>query len=116
MRCSDNPGMAKVTPRFKTKPRHFIREWRKFRHLTQAQLAERADLTHGAISQLENAEVNYTQPTLEALADALQCSPGDLIMRRPDDPDAPWSIWDNLKPEQRKQAVRLLKALKDEAA
>lgn len=65
------------------RPRHFIREWRKFRGLTQERLAERVDVTAGAISQLENGIVSYTQPTLEALAYALQCEPGDLLSRDP---------------------------------
>lgn len=88
--------MRKVQPRLKARgPRHFIREWRKHRGLTLEQLAERVGLTHGAISQLERGETNYTQPTLEAIADALQCEPADLIMRRPD--AETWSIWDDVK-------------------
>lgn len=77
--------MAKtITPHPKpAKPRHFLREWRKYRRLTQEKLAERTELTSGAISQLENGIVNYTQPTLEALAYALSCEPGDILSRDP---------------------------------
>lgn len=100
--------MRKVTSRFKQRgPRHFIREWRKHRGLTLEQLAERVGLTHGAISQLERGETNYTQPTLEAIAEALDCEPADLIMRRPDGPT--WSIWDEVRglpeDEQRRLAA-----------
>lgn len=100
--------MRKVTSRFKQRgPRHFIREWRKHRGLTLEQLAERVGLTHGAISQLERGETNYTQPTLEAIAEALDCEPADLIMRRPDSPT--WSIWDEVRglpeDEQRRLAA-----------
>lgn len=70
-------------PSSRRKANHFIREWRKHRKLTQEALAERANLTPGAISQLENGLINYTQPTLEALALALWCSPGDLLSRDP---------------------------------
>lgn len=74
----------KITPHPKPKKAtHFIREWRKHRHLTQEQLAERIDVTSGTISQLENGLINYTQPTLEALAYALSCSPGDLLSTDP---------------------------------
>lgn len=38
-----------------------------------------AGLTPGAISQLETGVVAYTQPTLEALAEALGCQPGDML-------------------------------------
>lgn len=108
--------MAKVQTRFKNpkRVRHFIREWRKHRGLSMEELAERVELTHGAISQLERGIVNYTQPTLEALAEALGCEPADLIMRNPLDDEAPWTIWDSLKPVQQKQAIRLMKALADE--
>lgn len=63
---------------------HFIREWRNDRKLTQEKLAEKIGSTSGAISQLENGIINYTQPTLEAIAKALGCQPGDLLNRRPE--------------------------------
>ncbi|MGN6772653.1 MAG: helix-turn-helix domain-containing protein [Rhizobiaceae bacterium] len=63
--------------------RHFVYEWRKHRRLTQERLAELADLTPGAISQLETGTVAYTQPTLEALAEALGCRPGDMLLVDP---------------------------------
>lgn len=74
----------KITPHPKPKKaKHYLREWRKYRGLTQEVLAERTELTSGAISQLENGIINYTQPTLEALAYALNCEPGDLLSRDP---------------------------------
>lgn len=77
--------VEKNSPARKTdKASHFIHAWRKYRRLTQEQLAERIDMTSGAISQLENGIINYTQPTLEAIADALGCQPGDLLSRMPD--------------------------------
>lgn len=63
--------------------RHFLHEWRKYRGLTQDELAEMAGLTSGAISQLENGIFAYKQPTLEALADALECQPGDILSVNP---------------------------------
>jgi transcriptional regulator with XRE-family HTH domain len=109
--------MDKVTTRFKTgKPRHFIRQWRKFRGLTQVRLAERIGQTHGAISQLERGLVGYTQPTLEALAEALQCEPGDLITRDPS--SEIWSIWDQVRklpPEEQKRVVAIVQALQNAA-
>ena len=77
--------MAKVKARFKSgHPRHFIREWRKFRGLTLERLAERLEVTAGAISQLERGDTNYTQPMLEALAEALQTTPGALVSWPPE--------------------------------
>lgn len=77
--------MAKVKSRLKhTGPRHFIREWRKFHGLTLEQLAERIEVTAGALSQLERGQTNYTQPMLEALARELKTSPGALVSWPPD--------------------------------
>jgi transcriptional regulator with XRE-family HTH domain len=96
--------------------RHFIREWRKHRGLTQEKLADRIGTTKASISRIETGEQPYTQDFLEAAADALMAEPGSLVMRNPLDPDGPWSVWDDLPPAQRKQALRLLRALRDEEA
>lgn len=110
-----NVWMAKVRTNFKPpKPRHFIRQWRKHRGLTQEQLAEIVGVTHGAISQLERGETGYTQPMLEALAAAMHCEPADLIMRDPSQPGAPWSIWDNLKPAAREKALDYMRFLQQQ--
>jgi transcriptional regulator with XRE-family HTH domain len=100
--------MAKVKARFKTgHPRHFIREWRKFRGLTLERLAERIDVTAGAVSQLERGDTNYTQPMLEALADALQTTPGALVSWPPEkDP--------NLQATMPSGPKSVLRALADE--
>lgn len=108
----------KVVTRFKGHDRKptFIRAWRKHRGLTLEQLSERTDMTPGNLSEIERGQTAYTQTTLEGLAYALSCEPADLLMRNPLDTEAPWSIWDALKPDQRRQAIRLLKALVDEKA
>lgn len=106
-----------VTPHPKPRRRRlFLREWRKYRRLTQERLADQADLTQGMISQLEGGKSDYTGELLERLADALSCDPVDILIRNPLDVDAPWSIWDRLKPEQRKQAIRMLKTFIDDEA
>jgi transcriptional regulator with XRE-family HTH domain len=86
----------------------FIREWRKHRGLNQEALAERIAVSQETISRLERGQIAYTQPMLEALADALRCSPADLIMRDPTSPNSIWSIWDQIPATQRTQAFRIL--------
>lgn len=109
--------MPKVTPHPKPpRRRTFIRQWRQHRGLTIEQLAERVGVTHGAISQLERGLVNYTQPMLEAIADALMCEPADLLMRDPTREDAIWSIYDQLEPAQRNEAVDFMRYLRDRKA
>lgn len=104
--------MAKVKPNFKTRRKTFIRQWRKHRGLTLDRLSDRIGVTSGALSQLERGDVSYTQSMLEALAEALACEPADLLMRDPTDPEGIWSIWDQLEPAQRRQAIEVLHALR----
>ena len=106
-------GMAKPPiPKRRDRRALFLRQWRKHRNLTQATLAERSGVSQGLISQLENNTTDYSGETLAALAFALNCDEADLIMRDPTDSEAPWSIWETLKPVEKRQAVEILKGLK----
>lgn len=112
----DNISMTKrVVPHLKpAKPRYFFKEWRKHRGFTQEELAEVVGVTASSISQLETGKQGFTDTTLVALADALSCGPGDLLMRNPLDKEAPWSVWDNLKnapPEQRRQIFAVVETM-----
>jgi transcriptional regulator with XRE-family HTH domain len=89
----------------------FVREWRRYRNLTQEQLAGRLGTTKTSISRIEAGEQAYTQDFLEACAEALMCEPADLLIRDPSDPDGMWSIWDHAKPAERRQMVELAKVL-----
>lgn len=93
------------------KRRTFIKEWRKHRGLTQEALAERVGMSPGNVSLIERGLQNYTQETLEAFGDALQCEPADLLMRNPLDSEGIWSVWDQAKPAQRAQIVEIAKTL-----
>lgn len=103
---------AGVTIRPMAKHRHFIREWRKFRGLTQDQLAERIGINRAYLSKIESGKRRYDQPFLEAAAEVLRCEVADLIIRDPTDPDGIWSIWDTLGPTQRSQVVEIARTLK----
>ncbi len=97
-------GMAKkVTPRLKTdRPTYFFKAWRKYRRLTQQQLADRIDSAVSTISQLENGQQGFTDSTLMALADALMCEPGDLLSR---DPNVEGTVVDLLRLIREKDAA-----------
>lgn len=101
-------GMAQKRQR----RRWFLREWRRYRNLSQEALASRIGKTQGLISQLERNQTSYTGDLLEALADALMCEPADLLIRNPTDPNAPWSIWDTLPPTERNVALSFMRNLK----
>jgi len=98
------------------KPRHYIREWRKYRGLSQERLAERIERTHGAISQLERGITTYQQETLEALAYALNCDPADLLRPPPtNDQTALAQFVSRLNETQQKRALQVLRAAIDDS-
>jgi transcriptional regulator with XRE-family HTH domain len=90
----------------------FLREWRKYRGLTQQELADRAGMTNTAVSHLERGAKGYTQGSLEALARALECEPADLLARDPSSDEPLWAAWDGLSDEERPRAIAVIKALK----
>jgi len=90
------------------RPRHFIRQWRKKRGLTLEQLAGRLDVATSSISQLERGKQGYSQPMLEAIADALQTEPANLLMRDPTAEDAIWSIEEQLKSIDPRKRIEIL--------
>ena len=74
----------KVHPNFKAeRPRYHFRAWRKYRGLTQQQVADRTSLSESAVSQIENGKQGWTDSTLAELAFAYNCEPGDLLSRDP---------------------------------
>jgi len=98
--------------------RVFIGEWREYRdHMTQDQLAAAvADLTgrgfSGAtLSRIENSKNPYAQWQLEALAEILDCSPGDLISRNPLDKEPDDLLLARLSPRNREAALTMIRAL-----
>lgn len=94
--------------------RHFIKEWREYRGLSQEQLAERIDRTRGLVGQLETYRTNYTAETLEALAHALQCEPWDLLNVDPSKEGQVVDLMGLLRqatPEQRERAIGYIEGL-----
>lgn len=114
----------RTDPRFKKRQLlpTFIKQWREHRGLTQVQLAERvADYlrerglangyTYATLGRLENGEIAYTQPVLEALAFALSTDRASLLMRDPSDSEALWSIWDHAKTGDKAKIVEIAKTI-----
>jgi len=56
-----------------------LREWRKYRGMTQVELAAASGLTQAAIAQIETAKRNPTVETARKFADALNCDIDDLF-------------------------------------
>jgi transcriptional regulator with XRE-family HTH domain len=98
------------------RPHHYIKQWRKHRGLTQEQLAERIGIARSYLTKIERGARRYDQPFLEAAAEALRCAPADLIMRDPTEPESIWSIWEQLSPPERVQAMAVIRAIKGVAS
>lgn len=62
---------------------HFIKEWRMYHELTQAQLAAAIGVSQSNINHIENGKTAYTQTSLEKIAKALNVHPIDLLATDP---------------------------------
>lgn len=96
------------------RPPHFIRQWRKAAGLTQAQLASRVERAVSTISQIETGMQGYSQATLEAIAEALDCEPADLLMRDPTRIDLLWMIRERIEKapaDRQKEVLDVLRVL-----
>lgn len=95
----------------KQKIRWFAKEWRKHRGYNLTQAADILGTTTGHLSDLEKGKKRFNQDHLELMAAAYNCEPADLIMRDPTAPGSIWSIWDQIEPQQREVATRMLEGL-----
>lgn len=90
----------------------FIRAWRKHRGLTLEQLAARlGDMVPSNLSMLERGLRGYVQNTLERIAAELGTDAPTLLSRGPKDGDDIMEIWDQAKPNQRRQIIEIAKTI-----
>jgi transcriptional regulator with XRE-family HTH domain len=100
----------------------YIRAWRKKRGYTLEDMVGRLEAigvatTGATISRIEKGIQPYSQDKLEAIADALDVTPADLLENDPDVPEA--EIIDlirHIDDRQKAQATAVLKALFDKRA
>jgi transcriptional regulator with XRE-family HTH domain len=94
----------------------FVRAWRKYRKLTQEQLAEMVGLTAASISQLETGSQGFTHESLAAFAKALDCTPADLLSYDPRRDDSFWPLLqaaERLEGQPRRQLLRIITSALD---
>lgn len=89
--------------------RHFLREWREAKGLTQQQLADRLDTGKDQVSRFENNKRAMTIDAAAAFGDALGIGPL-AIFRHPDTPSAD-ELLRTASPEQRKQAIAIIETI-----
>lgn len=63
---------------------HYIKEWRKFRGMTQLTLARAADMERSYLSMVETGARQYNEEMILRLAKVLDTSPANLVGRHPD--------------------------------
>jgi len=103
------------------KPRRqtFLRAWRKYRGMTQDQVAEILEMDRSTISKIENGVLPYDQDFLERTSLVYLCEPEDLISIDPLKPDTPRLVSSRMKhatPAQQKQIVELVNVLLGKAS
>jgi transcriptional regulator with XRE-family HTH domain len=100
----------------------YIKEWREKRGLSLRRLADRLEqspggellISHTSIGRIEKGQQPYSQPVLEAIADALGVPASMLLEVNPEKDGDVIDITLRLNkapPELRKQAVDILEAL-----
>lgn len=100
----------------------YIKEWREKRGLSLRRLAERLEntpggdllISHTSIGRIEKGTQPYSQPTLEAIAEALGVTASMLLEVNPEKDGDVIDITLRLNkapPELRQQAINILQAL-----
>jgi transcriptional regulator with XRE-family HTH domain len=87
MKKSEAKMPIRIASNYKHRPT-YLKEWREYRRLSQAQALKALKYkgvacSKPSLSRLENGRQPYSEPILLALADLYQCEPADLISRRP---------------------------------
>lgn len=102
----------------KRRRRWFLREWRKYRDLSQEELGAKMGVTQGMISHLETGEADYTGETLESLAKALDCTTFQLLFVNPITGVVDSAVsdgvaaYESLPDREKRQAIEIMKGLK----
>jgi transcriptional regulator with XRE-family HTH domain len=97
--------MERIGPK---KPvRWYLKEWRKFRGLTQMVVAERLETTHSVISELESGARRMNDDWMAGFAFAYGIEPADLLR----DPNAP-TVADLLRSAPREDQERIIDFIK----
>lgn len=96
---------------------HFLKEWRKFRGLTQQQLADEARTDKSVISLIENGKRGLSDEWAHTLAPILGTTPGFLYDHDPNTLDT--ALIDAVRrvpAESRDQALAILETFRKGAA
>lgn len=91
---------------------NYLRAWREFRRMSQAELAEAVGTNQNMIGYLENGERGLSAKWLRRLAPALKTQPGFILEHDPSTlPTDIVEIWINATDTERRQLVNLAQAI-----
>jgi transcriptional regulator with XRE-family HTH domain len=103
--------MAPVPKPKRDRTKHFFKEWREFRGLTQEQAIGRLGWSQSKISRIEAAQTPYNQDDLEAAAEAYDCTTAEIISVDPSKEGEVVDLMRMINDKNRDQAIRVLRAL-----
>jgi transcriptional regulator with XRE-family HTH domain len=91
---------------------NYLKAWREFRELTQAELAELVGTNQNMIAYLESGERGLSAKWLRKLAPALKTTPGHLLDHDPQHMSADiFDIWMHADERQRRQLSDVARAI-----
>lgn len=92
------------------RPPHYLRHWRKFRKMTQEELAEKVGTSKSVISALESDTQQLSPKWLRKIAPVLETSQGHILDHDPEALDNDIvDIWAHIPLESRSQAANVLR-------
>lgn len=92
---------------------NFLQAWRKFRRMTQDELAEKVGTTKAVISLLESGNRPLSAKWLRKIAPVLNTTPGHLLDHDPNElPTDVIDIWASIDIRDRETARRVLESFR----
>lgn len=117
--CASIPAMAKSV-----QGQHFIRQWREKRGISLRKLSARLEVeldgdplvSYASLSRIENGKQPFSEPVLNAIADALDVTRSMLLEMDPKKEGRVLDILNKMTPADREQAIRMLELFAQSAA
>lgn len=91
--------------------KNYVREWREYRKLTQAQLAAASGLSDATISSIESGKRGYSDASLTAIARELQTTKAALLRGPPSEENEVLDLLESAPEEKRKLAIQVMKTV-----
>lgn len=113
VRRSLNAPVRELTyhPIMDEKVPHYLKEWRKFRGMTQQELADALETSKSVISDMERGELQLSPKWLRRIAPILKTQPGHILDHDPAEIDNDIiDIWSHIDQRDRDQAIRVLRS------